>query len=66
MGLIGEVEGVKEARAKLPRRRDLSRMLARVDRFDGRQIDSLTSQFRVSVEAMAIRLEELNLVSLDT
>jgi Zn-dependent peptidase ImmA (M78 family) len=43
-------------------RRDLSRILAAAKSFKGRQFVSLASQFRVSVEAMAIRIEELGLV----
>ena len=43
--------------------RDLSRLLARTTRYDGVHFDSLADQFGVSPEAMAIRLEELNLIS---
>ena len=51
-----------DAQTKIQSRRDLSRLLAKTDRYNGRYFTSLASQFRVSVEAMAIRLEELNLV----
>lgn len=44
--------------------RDLSRLLASVERYDGRQLRSLATQFHVSIEAMAIRLEELGLLSI--
>jgi Zn-dependent peptidase ImmA (M78 family) len=44
--------------------RDLSRILASVERFNGFNILSLMKQFRVSREAMAIRLEQLDLVAL--
>jgi Zn-dependent peptidase ImmA (M78 family) len=44
--------------------RELSRLLASATRFNGFEIMSLADQFRVSVEAMAIRLEELGLVAL--
>lgn len=40
----------------------LARALAAADRFDGKQIKSLADQFGVSIEAMAIRLEELDLI----
>jgi hypothetical protein len=45
--------------------RDLSRLIAGTTRFNGRDIVALADQFRVSVEAMAIRLEELHLIALD-
>lgn len=44
--------------------RDLSRLLARAERYNGQQICSLANQFRVSIEAMAIRLEELGLLGI--
>ena len=50
-------------RATCPEVRDLSRLLARTTHYDGVQINSLAEQFGVSVEAMAIRLEELNLIA---
>lgn len=42
--------------------RDLSKILAKVENYNGRHFYSLAKQFHVSVEAMAIRLEELELV----
>ena len=42
--------------------RELSRLLARATQYDGVQFHSLAEQFGVSVEAMAIRLEELKIV----
>jgi len=42
--------------------RDLSRMLACATSYNGRPFPSLAKQFNVSVEAMAIRLEELGLI----
>jgi Zn-dependent peptidase ImmA (M78 family) len=51
-----------QSRARTPR--ELSRLLANTERYNGQPIVSLAAQFRVSVEAMAIRLEELALVSL--
>lgn len=44
--------------------RDLSRLLASAERFNGLSMRSLAEQFRVSREAMAIRLEQLRLVAL--
>jgi Zn-dependent peptidase ImmA (M78 family) len=44
-------------------RRDLSRMLASTDKYNGKQFPSLANQFKVSIGAMAIRLEELNLIT---
>jgi len=44
--------------------RDLSRVLASIQFYNGRHFDSLADQFRVSIEAMAIRLEELNLIEI--
>jgi len=43
--------------------RQLSRLLASAERYNGLQFISLASQFDVSVEAMAIRLEELELLA---
>lgn len=42
--------------------RRLSKLLARATRYDGVQFHSLAEHFGVSVEAMAIRLEELKIV----
>ncbi len=44
--------------------RQLSRMLASTEYYNGLRFISLASQFKVSTEAMAIRLEELELVSI--
>jgi len=46
-------------RLKCKTRHDLSRALAGAQRYNGRHFTSLADQFRVSIEAMAIRLEEL-------
>lgn len=43
--------------------RQLSRMLASAEQYNGRHFISLANQFRVSTEAMAIRLEELELLA---
>lgn len=50
------------ARELLPTRRHISRALASATQFNGRNIVSLIEYFGVSVDAMAIRLEELGLV----
>ncbi len=42
--------------------RDVSRLLARAEQYDSCHFEALAKQFCVSNEAMAIRLEELNLV----
>jgi Zn-dependent peptidase ImmA (M78 family) len=42
--------------------RYISRLLAETEQYNGQDFISLSKQFRVSVEAMAIRLEELNLI----
>ncbi|RJS93555.1 ImmA/IrrE family metallo-endopeptidase [Salinisphaera sp. Q1T1-3] len=42
--------------------RALARKLASAESYDGKRFNSLAAQFGVSVEAMAIRMEELNLV----
>ena len=43
--------------------RDLSRILASAEYYNGQRFVSLARQFQVSVEAMAIRLEELELLT---
>ena len=48
-------------RARCRTIRDLSRILASTKQYDGANIVSLAELYGVSVEAMAIRLEELNL-----
>ena len=44
--------------------RELTRILASAERYNGIPVVSLAKQFNVSVEAMAIRLEELDLVKM--
>lgn len=44
--------------------RDLSRILAKAGKYNSRQVVTLVEQFDVSVEAMAIRIEELGLVKI--
>jgi Zn-dependent peptidase ImmA (M78 family) len=55
---------VAEIQARVRTPRELSRLLANTERYNGEPIVPLAAQFRVSVEAMAIRLEELKLVNL--
>lgn len=45
-----------------PTQRHLSRLIASASHYGGKQIHPLATRFRVSVETMAIRLEELGLV----
>jgi formiminotetrahydrofolate cyclodeaminase/Zn-dependent peptidase ImmA (M78 family) len=52
---------LEEVRSRFRTRREVSRYLASADRYAGRQIVPLAEQFRVSPEALAIRLEELKL-----
>jgi len=46
--------------------RDLSRILAKAEHYNGKYFTSLAKQFGVSVETMAIRLEELELINLSS
>lgn len=52
------------AQKKCKTLRQLSRLLASAEHYNGLRFNSLASQFQVSTEAMAIRLEELGLVAL--
>ncbi|WP_057937891.1 cyclodeaminase/cyclohydrolase family protein [Algoriphagus resistens] len=54
--------GLIELKKKYSDRRRLSRFLASTTLFGGVSFASLTEQFNVSMEAMAIRIEELDLV----
>ncbi len=56
-------KSLDDIRRRVHVRRDLSKLLASAVRYDGRSFVSLATQFGVSVEAMAIRLEELALVA---
>jgi Zn-dependent peptidase ImmA (M78 family) len=49
-------------REKYPTRRHLARALAATESYNARSFQSLATQFRVSLGAMAIRLEELGLL----
>src|SRR3989338_7159974 len=53
-----------ELKGKVKTLRQLSKMLASAEQYNGRHFISLANQFRVSTEAMAIRLEELELLAL--
>ncbi|MDP2760301.1 MAG: ImmA/IrrE family metallo-endopeptidase [Sideroxyarcus sp.] len=53
-----------ELKGKVKALRQLSKMLASAEQYNGRHFISLANQFRVSTEAMAIRLEELELLAL--
>lgn len=50
------------ARHKVKNLRELSFILATTERYNGKQVVSLSAQFKVSPTAMAIRLEELELL----
>lgn len=58
---LGDFVALKE-KFKTPRQ--LSKMLASAEQYNGLHFISLANQFRVSTEAMAIRLEELELLAL--
>lgn len=51
-----------ELRKTVHNQRDLSRLIAKCEFYNLRPFRSLSKIFKVSIEAMAIRLEELNLV----
>ena len=55
---------VSDFRAQCKDLRDLSKTLASAEYYNGINFHSISKQFRVSVEAMAIRLEELGLLEL--
>jgi Zn-dependent peptidase ImmA (M78 family) len=52
----------EEVQSQCPTRRELARLLASTEQYNGRFLRSLVEQFNVSIEAMAIRLEELALI----
>lgn len=56
--------GKKNLTANEKNLRYISRILAQTDHYNGKHLLSLSKQFRVSVEAMAIRLEELELIKI--
>lgn len=58
------LSNLMELREKVKTLRQLSKMLASAKYYNGRHFVSLANQFRVSTEAMAIRLEELELLAL--
>jgi Zn-dependent peptidase ImmA (M78 family) len=53
---------LSQAKAKCPSKRHLARLLAGTEFYNQNHFESLSSQFNVSIEAMAIRLEELDLI----
>ena len=55
---------VDQLRAECPQIRDLSKLLAGAEQYDQTRFSPLYKQFNVSIEAMAIRLEELRLIQL--
>jgi Zn-dependent peptidase ImmA (M78 family) len=57
-----EAESVDSLLNRCRTRRDLARVLASAERYNGVQFHSMAQQFGVSTEAMAIRLEELRLL----
>lgn len=55
-------QDIDSVRMKFRTLRDLTRILSSADYYNGVHFSSLSDQFGVSIEAMAIRLEELKLV----
>ena len=55
-------EDVTYLEKKYRTHRDLARLLASAEQYNGLYFTSLAKQFQVSTEAMAIRIEELNLI----
>lgn len=53
---------ISDFRKKIKNRRDLSRLISKSEYYNFNQFNSLSKIFQVSIEAMAIRLEELNLI----
>lgn len=53
---------LENLRNRIRQKRDLSRLLASTERYNGVSFKSLSAQFGVSTEAMAIQLEDLNLI----
>lgn len=55
----------QDLRKNIRNKRELSRFIAKCDYYDSRSFNSLSKTFKVSIEAMAIRLEELNLIKFE-
>lgn len=55
---------VESLQSKCKTLRDITRMLASAERFNGAHFYSMAKSFGVSIEAMAIRIEELDLVEI--
>lgn len=56
------LKSLDSLRSKCRTQRDLARLLSNAEHFNGVHFHSLARQFRVSAQAMAIRLEELGLI----
>lgn len=59
-----DASSLQSFRARCRTPRDLARMLAGAQQYHGRHFESLAERFLVSIEVMAIRLEELDLARL--
>lgn len=57
-------ESLKQLEERYRSKRDLTRMLAAAQRYNGAHFRSLSERFGVSIEVMAIRLEELRLLAI--
>lgn len=51
-----------ELKKRINNQQDLSRLISKCEFYDYRAFNSLSKIFNVSIEAMAIRLEELKLI----
>lgn len=55
-------KGLGELKKRYKNKRELSRLFASTTSFAGKAFESLATQFKVSIEAMAIQIEELELI----
>lgn len=55
-------KNVSDLKRECKNLREFSRKLSSVESYDGERFESLAQRFNVSIQAMAIRLEQLNLV----
>lgn len=53
---------LNDFRKKVKNKRDLSRLIAKCEYFNYQPFSSMSKIFQTSIEAMAIRLEELDLI----
>jgi hypothetical protein len=56
---------LRQLQARCRSERDLAKVLASAQHYNGSHFKSLSERFGVSVGAMAIRIEELSLITID-